>query len=213
MISEPKNLFVINIQSPNVRSTPFAYILAGGKSSRMGTDKGLLLLQGEPLIQRIIQPLQTVFNRVVIVSNNPAYRDFGLEVIPDKISGLGPAGGIQTALHHTSSDKVFIVSCDMPFISSEGVEFMLSNAGTSQISLPLYKGRIEPLFGAYSKGCLTKWDILIDSKITKLKEMVECFDLSKINVGSNPVFSDLFFTNVNSKDDFNVALKYLHHEN
>ncbi len=53
------------------------YILAGGKSSRMGQDKGLMLFNQKPLVQYVLQSLQTVVNKVIIVANNPAYEQFG----------------------------------------------------------------------------------------------------------------------------------------
>ena len=109
------------------------YILAGGKSSRMGEDKGLKLFNGIPLIQNVINQLLFAVDKVVIVSNNKDYEQFGLEVIEDALINKGPAGGIYTALQHSSTDLNFIVSCDMPYISSQAIHFMLENSSKNAI--------------------------------------------------------------------------------
>lgn len=185
------------------------YILAGGKSSRMGVDKGLLLFNGKPLVQRIIEQLSPAVNKVIIVSNNPEYEKFGLEVIGDLIENIGPAGGIHAALSHAQSKQLFIVSCDMPFITAPAATYLIQQAVHSQIALPMYHGKIQALFGVYSSQCLPKWKQLIEQGIIKLQEMISHFDLLKIVIERNELFGDLLFTNINDENDFNTALKQL----
>jgi molybdopterin-guanine dinucleotide biosynthesis protein A len=189
------------------------YILAGGKSSRMGTDKGLLFLNGKLIIQTIIEQLQPAVNKTIIVSNNAEYKKFGLEVIPDLIKDKGPAGGILTALSHTASERIFVVSCDMPFITTDAIQFMIEQSVHSQITLPVYHSELQPLFGVYSKNCLPLWQRLIEKGMIKLQEMVTHFELKKIAVEKNELFVDLLFTNINDENDFKQALKNLQHGN
>ena len=189
------------------------YILAGGKSSRMGTDKGLLPLNGKPIIQKIIDQLQAAVSNTVIVSNNPEYEKFGLEVIPDLIKDKGPAGGIYSALNHADTNTFFVVSCDMPFITTDAIQYMIEQASHSQITLPVKHRKIEPLFGVYSKECLPLWRQLIHQGMIKLQEMVTHFNWVKINVDNNNLFSDTLFLNINDKNDFQKALKHLQHGN
>ena len=183
------------------------YILAGGKSSRMGTDKGLLLFNGKPIIQQVIEQLRPALNKMVIVSNNPEYEKLGLEVIGDLIKDIGPAGGIHAALSHTHSRKIFIVSCDMPFVTTEAVKYIVQSASYSQITLPLYQRKLEPLFGVYSKECLPHWQQLIELGIIKLQQMITRFNFLTINIDNNELFNDLLFMNINDKSDLNKALK------
>lgn len=182
------------------------YILAGGKSSRMGKDKGLLLFEGKPMIRYVIEQMQPLFDNLVIVSNNPEYEIFGLEVIPDLIKDIGPAGGIYTALSHSDSQLNFIVSCDMPFVTAAAIEFVFKNSNESQIVLLENQGKLEPLFGIYSKDCEEKWMQLIQQNTIKLQEMVLQFKLKTIPVENNEIFKDSFFKNINTKADFNNAL-------
>ena len=186
-----------------------AYILAGGKSSRMGTDKGLLLIEGKAMIQYVIEQMQPIFENLVIVSNNPEYEKFGLEVIPDLIKDIGPAGGIYTALKHSDSQLNFVVSCDMPFVTKEAIEFIVTNSNESQIVLLENQGRLEPLFGIYSKDCEPIWLELIEEGNVKLQEMVKNFKLSTNPVENNKIFAASFFKNINTKADFDSALKLI----
>lgn len=185
------------------------YILAGGKSSRMGTDKGLLMIEGKAMIQYVIEQMQLVFNNLLIVSNNSEYEKFGLEVIPDLIKNIGPAGGIYTALEHSDSLLNFVVSCDMPFITKGAIEFIIENSNESQIVLLENQGNLEPLFGIYAKDCEPIWLELIDEGKVKLQDMVKNFKLTTIPVENNEIFATSFFKNINTKADFNSALKLI----
>lgn len=182
------------------------YILAGGKSSRMGTDKGLLLIEGKAMIEFVIEQMQSVFDNLVIVSNNPEYAKFGLKVIPDLIKDIGPAGGIYTALNHSDNLLNFIVSCDMPFVTKEAIAFLVTNSNDSQIVLLENQGKLEPLFGVYSKDCEEKWLQLIQQGKVKLQDMVLHFKLKTLSVENNEIFPASFFKNINTKADFNNAL-------
>lgn len=190
-----------------------AYILAGGKSSRMGTDKAILMLEGKTILQRIIDELRPAVEKIFIVSDHPEHGKFGIECIPDKIKNSGPAGGIYTALAHCSSEKMMVVSCDMPFIKTEAVLFMLKNSKDTQITVPVFQNQLEPMFAVYSKSCLAKWAELIGSGTFKLQRLFEHFSQSKIVVDANPLFADPFFMNINSTEDFNNAKTFMRHDN
>ncbi len=185
------------------------YILAGGKSSRMGADKGLLTFHGKPIVQKIIDQLKPAVKNVIIVSNNIEYKKFGFEVIADLIKDIGPAGGIHTALSHTDAEQIFVVSCDMPYITTDAIQYMIEQASQSQITLPLNHERMEPLFGVYSKKCLPIWQQLIEQGMIKLQEIVTHFELLKVNIDNNELFNDLLFLNINDKNDLQRALKKL----
>ena len=171
----------------------------------MGTDKGLLLIEGKPMIQYVIEKMQAVFEHLVIVSNNQEYEKFGLEVIPDLIKDIGPAGGIYTALHHSEAELNFIVSCDTPFVTQEAIQFILNQRDDFQIVLIENKAKIEPLFGIYSKDCEANWLQLIKNNTIKLQDMVLQFNLKTIRVDNNGIFGEPFFRNINTKDDYTNA--------
>lgn len=178
----------------------------------MGTDKGLLLFDSEALIVRIIKVLQRSIPEIVIVSNNPEYGQFGREVIPDLIRGIGPAAGIYTALQHTTSEKIFVTGCDMPLITSQAVDYIVSQSTQAAIALPVHLGKIQPLFGVYSRKCLAKWKKLIEAGETRLQDMVVQFNLLKIDAGHPPLSDGRIFTNLNDKNDLIHALNSIENE-
>lgn len=183
------------------------YILAGGKSSRMGTDKGLLPLNGSTIVGNIIRQLEPAVGKMTIVANSSLYEQFGVEVIPDIILGIGPSGGIHTALHHSDSAHNFIVSCDMPFITTRAIQTIIARPALTEITLPFYQQQVEPLFGLYSKNCLGKWEELIRQHILKLRDMITYFSVKRINVDHNPLFQSALFMNINTPADFEAAKK------
>jgi len=178
------------------------YILAGGKSSRIGEDKGLMILNNRELVKHVIDHLKFTVENITIVSNNREYEKFGYEVIQDIIKNTGPAGGIHTVLNHSHVRYNFVVSCDMPFINDKAIDFIIRNAYESEITVPVYKKRIEPLFGIYSRECLHDWTKLIDSNVIKLMDIIGHFKLLKVNVDNNEFFNDTTFININTNSDF-----------
>jgi molybdopterin-guanine dinucleotide biosynthesis protein A len=93
------------------------YVLAGGRSSRMGTDKALLELGGKPLIAHAVAKLRGVCAHVHILSGNPALTAYA-PLVPDVHPNCGPVGGIEAALAHTTQDWNLILAVDLPFLPS-----------------------------------------------------------------------------------------------
>ena len=177
------------------------YILAGGKSSRMGEDKGLMLFNGKPMIAHVIEQLKPAVKKIIIVSNNKAYEQFGLEVISDLVTDIGPAGGILTALTHTDSDYNFICSCDMPFIKTDAINFLIEHSFDFEITVAVHQDKIQPLFGVYSRNCLAEWKSQIQKNNFKLQELISYFYTQKLEMKNMQSFDEAIFTNVNSKSE------------
>ena len=195
----------MNINKQNIT----AYILAGGKSSRLGTDKGLYLLNGKPIIEYVISQLKPVVTNIVIVTNNKEYEQFGYEIIADNIADNGPSGGIHAALKHTGTNQNFIVSCDMPFITSDSILFMINNSMGYQITVPVNNGKFEPLFAVFSKECFTKWEEIINNGTKKMMDIINQFNTLKVNIDNNPLFPKSLFLNINTPEDLQKAVDKL----
>ena len=178
----------------------------------MGENKALLDFQGQSLISIMIQKMTSVFDEVVIVSNREDYGDLDCQVISDQIMNAGPAGGIHSVLNHTTTEYNFIISCDMPFVTKAGIEFMINQSKNYDISIPQKNGFIEPLFGVYSKNCRNKWEELIRSNHFKLSDFLPHFKTNMISVDNNKIFGSDFFMNVNTKTDYLTALKMEKHD-
>lgn len=189
------------------------YILAGGKSSRMGEDKGLLELNGKTIIEYVIAQVKPLFKTVFIVSSNDQYSQFGLKVIPDLVKDIGPAGGILTALEHSSSEQNLLISCDMPFITSEALEYLSAQINDYEIIIPIHHQKLEPLCGIYSKSCFNIWKQETEKGVYKLQNIISNFKTNELNVEEHPLFQLDFFTNINTKEDLEKAIKKLDHGN
>lgn len=107
-------------------------ILAGGKSSRMGTDKALLEINGKKFIRRIAEELDFFEEKLIARGKNRATPIDGWNVIPDIYPECGPVGGLHAALTACESDALFCVSCDMPLIRRELVEELCEQMSAGQ---------------------------------------------------------------------------------
>jgi molybdopterin-guanine dinucleotide biosynthesis protein A len=93
------------------------YVLAGGRSSRMGTDKALLEIGGWPLVAHAVEKLRIICAEVHILTSNEALGNFA-PLLQDLHPGCGPIGGIEAALAHSGFDWNLIVPVDLPFVPS-----------------------------------------------------------------------------------------------
>src|SRR5258705_9801290 len=108
------------------------FVTAGGRSSRMGTDKAWLELGGRAMIERVIAALAPVASPVAIIGNDPRYSRLGLQVFADINVGVGPLEAIRTALANSSTERVVLAGCDLPFVTSELFSFLLNVEGKHQ---------------------------------------------------------------------------------
>ena len=131
-----------------------AIILAGGKSSRMGTDKGFVSYKNKPFVQRIIEVIRPLVNEIIIISNNPNYDIFGIKRFNDLVENAGPLAGIQTGLYESETENNLVISCDVPLISSEVIEKLIEQISEDVDIIQLQsKGREMPLIAIYKKQC------------------------------------------------------------
>jgi molybdenum cofactor guanylyltransferase len=199
------------------RSNITTFILSGGKSSRIGTNKSLLIVEGKTLIQRLVELLDSIFAEVVVSSNEPKIYEFlEKKIIKDIFPERGPLSGIHSALSFTTTDKNFIISCDMPFISSEMIDYLIDTKSAAEIVIPRAEGRIQPLCGIYSKSILPIVEkLLIESgnPVSQLKgsiyELLNRVNTDFIDVDKLDFYHPNLFLNINTVEDYNRAKKIL----
>ncbi len=131
-------------------------IQAGGRSSRMGRDKGLVELAGKPLVEHVIGRLAGLAEEVIITTNHPeAYAAFGYHTAGDRQPGAGALDGLFTALEAAHGDPVLIAACDMPFASRALASHLLMLIAEVEAVVPRVGGEFEPLFAVYRRSCLS----------------------------------------------------------
>ena len=128
-----------------------AYILAGGKSSRFGSDKALALFSGQPLIQRIAEIVRPHVARIVVVADRTdRYAHLGLHTIPDLEAGLGPLGGLLAALSNCQDDGwLFLLSCDLLTVNPAWLDILLEHRTSTSRAVAFRTDRWQPLLALY----------------------------------------------------------------
>ena len=154
------------------------FILLGGKSSRYGSNKALVEIDGVRLIERVARVMGAIFHRVILLTNTPGeYAYLQLPMVEDLIKGLGPMGGIYTGLMSLSDEAGFFVACDMPFLSEKLIRHMLDVREDFDAVVPRMGWMMEPLHALYSKRCLP---ILREAIGQHQRQIVKCFDRLRV---------------------------------
>lgn len=126
------------------------YILAGGKSSRFGSDKARALIDGRPLVSRVAENLKTVASSVTVIADVAAkYSDLGLETIADDTAGLGPLGGLKTALRHRGDGWLFLTACDVVSFKPQWIELLQRGAAPGSNAVAFKTDMWQPLPALY----------------------------------------------------------------
>lgn len=155
-----------------------AVVLAGGKSKRMGIDKLFIEVEGRRLLQRVLDTLESIFDDIMIVAasaeTGETLEKFNWvrhrtvrDLIPDKAS----MGGLYTGLSYATSDKIFAVGGDMPFLSKDLIRHIISR-DDYDIVIPRTSKGLHPLHAVYSKRCLPVIKAMIDEEDLSISRLV-----------------------------------------
>ncbi|HSJ66050.1 MAG TPA: molybdenum cofactor guanylyltransferase [Anditalea sp.] len=186
-----------------------AYILAGGKSSRMGKDKGLISLNDKPMVSYTLNLCKEIGYSPILVASQEEYSALGYPVIKDIIPDKGPMGGLYTALEHNKDEATYILlfSCDMPFIPKEAI-FKLAEAANDQpIIVSEFMNEINPLFALYHKDLREQVKLSLEKGHLKMKGLIETFSHDKIDMEDLVLQTPLRFSNINTPEDLEKSRK------
>ena len=166
----------------------------------MGREKGLVDFKGKPLIQYGIDLLSSFTDRIIISSGNPDYLSFGYEIIPDEVSGQGPAAGLAAALERSATPWNIVLACDLPFLETEFIEELLNAAQNCKAVVPVHHGNMEPLAALYHKdlGMLFR-EAIANENLALRKILLSC----RVNYLGTDLMIEKYpnlFVNLNSMD-------------
>ena len=191
------------------------FILAGGESSRMGVDKGLLEIAGVPMIARAARLVESVVGSPVVVVGTPEkYRGLGLRAIADDWPGCGPLGGIATALGASDAQWNLIVACDLPYLTHEWLEYLLQRARDSAQEAvlarnlaPANRRGAEPLCAMYHRGSEPELRRALERGVRKVTDGLAELRVEMIEPAKWKGFDSdgLLFKNVNTPADYEEA--------
>jgi molybdopterin-guanine dinucleotide biosynthesis protein A len=183
------------------------FILAGGASRRMGTDKARLELGGQTFAARVAAALRTVAERVCVVSARPESAALGLPVVEDVYRDCGALGGLHAALAACRAPWAAVVSCDLPFVTGALFARLAArrDATTEAVAPVQPDGRVQPLCALYRRTpCLARAEQLIAAGELRprvlLRQVSTCW-LASADLADLPDAA-LFFLNINTPTDY-----------
>jgi molybdopterin-guanine dinucleotide biosynthesis protein A len=209
----------VRLESRALSPEPFSFpdneltaaILAGGRARRLGgSDKGLLRVGGERIIDRQLALARQVAGHHLIVANEPVrYEALGVPVVTDLVRGAGALGGIYTAIMSAPTTLTLVVACDLPFLSLPFLEHLVKVGREAQVdvAIPRSTDGYQPMCALYSRraadaigrrlaaGSLKVIDALEDCRVREIEPVeIARFDTHGV----------LFF-NVNTPEDYERA--------
>jgi molybdenum cofactor guanylyltransferase len=198
-----------------------AVILAGGFSRRFGSDKGLVLLMGKPLVRHVIDKASPAVDEVlVVVSSEEQKKNFEsivgneVKVIIDKDDSQTPLVGAITGFENSKGEYSLLLPCDAPLISTPIVQFLLDMCTNRHAAIPRWpNGYIEPLQAVYhTKSALTAAKTALKQGHMNMRSMIE--NMTKVRYVSTIALEQLepelvTFFNVNTPQDLKKAESFL----
>ncbi len=200
-----------------------AVILSGGKSSRMGTNKSFLKIGDKTIIERLRDLLQSMFKDVILITNDPDdYKFLGLPIYEDIFRHRGPLAGIHSGLKHSKTNLNFIISCDLPLMTVEMINYLIDYKTDKLITVAKADGFIQQLAGKYSKECLSPAEKILNEVVNNenrdvVQKKRKCNVLSLmdlvgaeiISVESLPFYNEDLYFNMNHTEDYKLLLNKL----
>ncbi len=185
-------------------------ILSGGKSLRMGKNKSFIKIEGIPIIQRIYNLFDELFQEVMIITNDKElFSNFNSKIYSDLIPDKGVIGGLYTGIYYSEYQHSFCVACDMPFIQKSVVEILISEIKDYDVIVPRTIDGLQPLHAIYSKNCLEPIKDIIEKGDYKI---IDIYPTVKVNIVEENKFiyldpSRKSFINVNTPEELESILR------
>ncbi len=193
------------------KATRAGFVLAGGKSSRMGTDKAFLEFEGQTLLQRALAVVGTVCDGdyTAIVGDPAKFRRNGvgeeMAVVADIFPGCGPLGGIHAALVASTAELNLMLAVDMPFVSSELLQllFVVAEQSDALVTVPRAGERLQPLCAVYRRGFSAVAERALRAEKYKIDAAFSGVEVRVIGAEELAAggFSERSFFNVNTPQD------------
>ncbi|HXV79482.1 MAG TPA: NTP transferase domain-containing protein [Candidatus Binatia bacterium] len=200
----------MNLPSKESISDTTAVVLAGGKSSRMGRPKSLLLFDGEPLIVHIVRGLKRIFTETVVVAApGQELPELPVTLVRDEVAYQGPVGGLYYGLNATSRQFCFVTSCDVPFLNPGLISHLASQISSYDVVVPFWEERFQPLHAFYRTNLRSLLKVQLERGEFRPVYLFDKVHTCKIGEAAIRRFDPegLSFLNMNTPDDYARALQ------
>jgi molybdopterin-guanine dinucleotide biosynthesis protein A len=179
-------------------------ILSGGKNTRMGENKAFIRVGWERLIDRTVRLFRNLFQEVIIVTASPLdYLDQEAIIVTDILPEKGALGGLYSGLFYATDEYAFLAACDMPFLNTAFMEYMVLQATGYDIVVPAPPDGLQPLHAIYSRRCLHAIRASLDQNRLQIKGFYPGHRILKISPEVLGTFDPdgRMFLNVNTPED------------
>ena len=179
----------------------------------MGKNKAFIEIDGVPIIQRIHTLFKSLFSETVIVTNEvELFRNLEAKIYRDLIPNQGALGGLYTGIYYSSFPNAFCVACDMPFLKSSVIRYLIQKMEGYDVVVPRTEDGLEPLHAIYSKNCLDPIRKILEHKQFKV---LDFYPMVKVNIVEESEFRSLdpareSFLNVNTPEELRLVKKPKH---
>lgn len=178
-------------------------VLAGGQSSRMGQDKALMEIEGTTMLDRAIERLRPHCREILVIGDPDKYSLEHATVVPDDRPGLGPLGGLVTALRHARYVRTLVIACDLPNINDRLLYLLKAElVGDRDAIVPNHSGMLEPMAAAYHRHAIEAFTAQLDKGELKMSKALDTVRTAYTDVepGEQGWPTDLF-RNINAPGD------------
>lgn len=187
-----------------------AFVLAGGQSSRMGSDKAFVEFDGQPLISRALALARGVCSHIRILGSPEKFGSYAM-VVEDEFPNHGPLGGIHAALRASTAELNLMLAVDMPFVEVRFLEYLLNLADRhgAVVTVPRAGGAWQPLCAVYRQPFADLAETALrqgHNKIDPLFERTEIFVIEEHELEREGFSADMF-RNLNTPEDVRRAAR------
>lgn len=174
-------------------------VLAGGRSSRFGSNKAIYDFQGKTMLKHSIDLLQPFCDKIIISGNKQEYSLYNYPCIPDKYGEIGPIGGIISCLEESQFENNIIVTCDMPLVTADLIARMLEKHQDGKITVFADdQNKLYPFPILIQKQHIDSIKSLIQTHHLKLTDILDEVGYTAIQLAKNEM---PLLANINSPDD------------
>ncbi|MEO8066510.1 MAG: molybdenum cofactor guanylyltransferase [Flavobacteriales bacterium] len=178
-------------------------VLAGGKSSRMGFDKALIEMEGRTMLQRAVDLLRPHVREILVIGDPLKYTPEHALAVPDDTPGMGPLGGLVTAMKRARYVRLLVLACDLPNINDRLLVLLKNELrGDRDAVVPNHSGYPEPLAAAYHRHAIEDLEDCLRNNVLKMGTVLDHILTAYTDVepGENGWPADLF-KNLNAPTD------------
>ena len=185
-----------------------AIVLCGGRSTRMGRDKGALPFGDESMLDRIIRIARSIAGDVIVVARRDQRVPAGVTVIHDPVEDLGPLAGIAAGLAASKTDLNIVVACDMPLIRRQVLQRLAAMTEDHDACVAIVDGHASALCGVYRTRVAATAQILLDSGERRVMRLLDNVQTKRVDAALlRDIDPDLeTFISVDTPEKYRAAL-------